>query len=192
MKALDTLKQSVDKEAARNLASDIARLLGSKPVANSKIVVGEVFCPYKIPFHTDAFFCFVLVSDATYSFRAKHRKNTAAISDCGEFCVSVKREVPHMGLRKQLCKVSGALGIDVFTQRWTPEAEVEPRLLHEPILEAFRRLDFGGFDELFVSQMMLSAKGEIKSAEHCAEQIRRMRELFDIIFRDAWNRHNSA
>ena len=97
-----------------------------------------------------------------------------------------------MGLRKQLASVSAALGIDVYTQKWTPEAEVEPRLMQEPIFSAFRRLDFSAFDELFVSQMTLSAKGEIKSAEYCAEQVRRMRELFEFIFRDAWDRHNSA
>jgi hypothetical protein len=57
---------------------------------------------------------------------------------------------------------------------------------------AFRQLDYAAFDELFVSQMQLNAKGTIKSAEHCAEQIRCMRELFDVVFRDAWNRHNSA
>ena len=192
MKPLDTLKQSVDEEAARCLASDIGRLLGSKPVANSKVVVGGVFCPFKVPFHTDAYFCFIFVSDASYSFTAKHRKETAAIADCAEFCVSLKHEIPHMGLRKQLASVSGALGIGVFTQKWTPETEIEPRLMQEPILAAFRRLDFGAFDELFVSQMMLSARGEIKSAEHCAEQVRRMRELFGFIFRDAWDRHNSA
>ena len=192
MNPLDVLKQPVDKEAARHLASDIGMLLGSKAVANSKVVVGEAFCPYKVPFHTEAFFCFVFVSDVSFSFTAKHRKSTAAIADCAEFCVSLKHIVPYMGLRKQLASVSGALGIDVFTQKWTPEAEVESRLMQEPILAAFRRLDFSAFDELFVSQMMLSAKGEIKSAEHCAEQVRRMRELFDSIFRDAWDRHNSA
>jgi hypothetical protein len=95
-----------------------------------------------------------------------------------------------MGLRKQLGAVSHVLGIDVFTQKWTPETEVEPQLMQAQILAAFRRLDFDAFDELFVSQMMLSAKGAIKSAEHCAEQVRWMRELFDIVFQNTWNRHH--
>ena len=192
MKPLDALKQPVDKEAARRLASDIARLLGSKPVANSKVVLGEAFCPFKVACHTDAFFCSVLVSDRSYSFRAKHRKETAAIADCAEFCVSLKHEVSHMGLRKRLGAVSSALGTDVFTQMWTPEAEVEPQLMQERLLGVFLKLDFNAFDELFVSQMTLSARGAIKSAEHCASQVLWMRELFDIVFRDAWNRHNSA
>lgn len=190
MKPLDVLKQPVDKNAARRLASEIGRLLGSKPVANSKVIVGEAFCPYKVPFHTDAFFCFVSVSDSSYSFRATHRKETPAIADCAEFCISLKREVPHMGLGKQIGLVSNALGIDVFTQVWTPEAEVGRHLMQDHILLAFRRLDFSAFDELFVSQMMLSSKGALQSPDHCAEQIRRMRELFEIVFRDAWNRHH--
>jgi hypothetical protein len=193
MKPLDVLKQPVDKKAARRLASEIANLLGSKSVANnSKVIIGEAFCPYKVPFHTDAFSCFISVSDSSYCFRATHRKETPAIADCGEFCVSLKREVPHMGLRKQIGLVSNALGIGVFTQEWTPEAEVERYLMQDHILLAFRRLDFAAFDELFVSQMMLSSKGALQSADHCAEQVCRMRELFELIFRDAWGRRHSA
>lgn len=192
MKPLEGLQQPVDKETARRHASDIASLLGSKAAANFKVVLGQSFCPFKVSYHTDAFFCSVFVSDRSYEFRAKHRKETAAIADCAEYCVSLKHEVAHMGLRKRLSAVSNALGIDVFTQMWTPESEVEPHLMREQILEAIRKLDFAGFDELFVSQMMLSAVGRIKSAEHCASQIRAMRDLFEIVFRDAWKRHNSS
>jgi hypothetical protein len=88
MKPLDALKHPVDKEVARRLASDIGRLLGSKPAINSEVVLGETFYPFKVPYHTGAFFCSVFISDGIYSFRVKHRKETAAIADSQNFVLA--------------------------------------------------------------------------------------------------------
>ena len=62
----DTFDRDTDRKKARLLAQEIAVLLKSKVVRNPRVVLGEPFCPYKVPMHTREFYCSLFVSDVSF------------------------------------------------------------------------------------------------------------------------------
>src|SRR5204862_7008288 len=123
---VDVLKDlfggDTDHQAARKFAKKIAALVNSRVLAHEKIIVDEPYCPFKVSFHTKAFHCFFLISDASYSFTAKRRPKTPWVED---FRVSLK-EPDHLGGACVLASgLSKIIGVSVFCLPRSPDDAVD-------------------------------------------------------------------
>src|SRR6266536_1278332 len=105
--------EDVDEKVALQNARALADLLESKMVPNKKVILDELYFPYKISAHTNEYYCFVFVSDVSYCFTANRRSRTPCLAD---FFVSLKATAPHMFANVRVPNVSKQLGVDVFRQ----------------------------------------------------------------------------
>jgi hypothetical protein len=184
--------RSTDRKMAKELATEIARLLGSERKTNQRIIIGEPFCPYKIPMHTADFWCSLFVSDVSYVFSGNHRKPTAEIWKCVDFGVEMKTRCSGVlgAFRpdKRLLKVSEALGVDVFADADADEGFIAKALLREPVFEKLRGIDFFPILEFNLCPLRLIARSSLQSADHCAKQAQLFRNLIVLLFQEARQR----
>lgn len=184
--------RSTDRKMAKALATEIARLLSSERKTNQRIVIGEPFCPYKVPMHTADFWCSLFISDVSYVFSGNHRKPTAEIWKCADFGVELKtrRSGTLSALRpdKRLVKMSKALGVDVFANADADEGFIAKALLSESIFKKLRGIDFCPILEFNLCPLRLVARSSLQSANHCAEQAQLFRDVIELLFQDARQR----
>jgi hypothetical protein len=183
-----------DRQLAKQSATEIARLLGSKRVANQSYVIGEPFCPYKIPMHADEFWCTVFVSDTTYVFRGNHKRPTKEIYGLQDLSVHLKVRRSYWGVRNHKCltRLSNELSVPMYANRTDDENFIRDVLLSKAILKHLQRIDFSIISEMHISQLQLSATCCLRSPTHCVEQVKIFQNLLIALFGDSQKRHQTG
>ena len=178
------LAKGSDPQAARAAALQVARLLGSKVKPNSEVVIGETYCPFRIPLHTDLFWCFVSVSEKAFQFSAQSRSKQPSVV----FFVSLKVPADYMHATIRLAGASGAVGVDVFGQRGCPDEHGESPLASEQARSILQKIDFGPIRRFEFSPVQMRAESSFASPVLCADQALVFRELMTVVYQEAMER----
>ena len=178
--------RNIDRHIARENATGVAQILGATRKSNSRAVIGERFCPYKVPLHTSDFWFTLFISDATFGIEANHKRPTPEVAACGGFALYFKRK-PGWVLRpsRRLPKVSRVLGVGVFADVDDDENMVTKLLLHGEIMKNLQTIDFRGVSEFFVQPLQMTVQAELNSPAHCAKQAEIFRDLLVSFFHEA-------
>lgn len=181
-----------DLASARTSADRIAALVNSRVLPNSEIVIRadycEPHCPFKVSFHTKAFHCFFLVSDASYCFNANRRPKTPWVED---FRVSMK-EPDHVGGTRILAAgLSKLIGVKVFCLPRSANDAVEVAF-STGILDLLRRIQFNRVQLFHFSPIRLDVVASLDSPESCVEQARLFQELVTLANREAYERNKNV
>ena len=181
---------ATDRKLAKESATDIARLLGAKRVANQRHIIGEPFCPYKVALHLSEFWCTVFVSDTSYVFRANHKRPTAEVCSLLDVSIHVKARPNYLGAQpcKRLAKVSAAVGVPVYAAKSDDEAFISKIVLSNSIFRHLRKIDFSAISECDISQIQLSVISELRSAAQCVTQAKLFQDLVVSLFKDSQER----
>ena len=182
------LPMGSDPQADRATALQVARLLGSKVKPNRDVVIGEINCPFRIPLHTDLFWCFVRVSERTFQFLAQWRSKQPSVV----FFVSLKAPADYMHATIRLARPSGALGVDVFGQPGCPDKHIESRLGSDQTRSILRKIDFGPIRRFEFSPVQMRVESSFASAALCADQALVFRELITVVYQGAMERSSRA
>ncbi len=185
---LKTLTRDTDRTQAREIASEISKLVDSKVSSNQRLVIGEAFCPFKIPIHTKEFWCTLFVSDVSYVLSATHRRQTNSVLSSATFCVNIKVQSEHMFATKRMAEVSTAIGVPVYCQPWADAEEVMNCFLSDRVFQKLLKIDFAPLTELFISPIQLRAESSLLTSARCAEQARVLRDLVTSLFEECWRR----
>jgi len=172
--ASDKSPSPEERAVARQHAVEIARLLGSKAVSYRRVTLGEPRCSYRVPFHADDFWFKVLVSDTDFMFTGEHRRREAFTVP---FCAALKHPWRNMVATTLLPDLSDELGVYVYVPKDVTEAAVSARLLFPTVQTLVSQLDFAPVRLLFINSIQIHATSELVSPEHCAGQVRLLREL---------------
>jgi hypothetical protein len=185
----EVLSKDTDHAAAHESANEVAKLLKSKVQSNDRIVVDEPCYPCKVPIHTDEFYCFVSVSDASFRFSAKRRPKKGPVAD---FFVSLKFPSPHMFAKTRATEASTTLGVEVFRQPFCSDEEIALTVLSKRMCELFRKIDFKQVSQFQLSPEQLSVAFSCQSAEVCARQALAFRYLVTAAFQEAYERSKKS
>ena len=169
-----------DRVLARDNARQIAAALKSKVASNPKRILGSPDSPFKVPFHTNAFWFTVLVSDCTYTIEANHKRGLAAPA---RFCVSIKRPWPNAATSRHLEGLSRELGFAVYTTESDSEEAVVTHLLSPRVRPILCRLDLSPVHLFFLSAAQILVESEFTDLAQCIDQIHLFRELLLTIAR---------
>ena len=182
------LPKGSDPQAARAAALQVARLLGSKVKPNREVVVGETYCPFRIPLHTDLFWCFLCVSENAFQFSARWRSKQPSVV----FFVSLKAPANCMHATIRLAGASGVLGVDVFGQRGCLDEHSESWLASEQTRSILQKIDFGPIRRFEFSPVQMRAESSFASPVLCADQALVFRELITVVYQEAMERSRRA
>lgn len=179
---LDKSPSPEERAAARRQAVEIARLIGSKTVSYRRITIGEPRCSYRVPFHAEDFWFKVLVSDTAFVFTGEHRRREAFTVP---FCAAIKNPWRNMVATTLRSRVSDELGVAIYSPENITEAAVSAHLLTPACSRLLRQLDFAAIRLLFINSIQIRVIAEMVSPEHCAQQVRLLRELLLTIYHEA-------
>ena len=180
--------QGIDHKRSRKIAHEVAALLGSKTVSNERIIIGEPYCPFKIPIHTKLFYCFVFISDTSWGFTANRRPKTAFVAD---FFVSLKAPAPHMGARVLVAGVSKRIGTGVFRQPFCPD-DVIKTAFSTRLGGVLREIDFSRVSQFHFSPIQMSVIAPLDSPESCKKQAFVFRNLMTVANEEAYERNKDV
>ena len=112
----------VSRTACRQLAGEIARVLGARVLPNQKHVFGEPHAYFRIPIHVDPFWMTIKVATDSFIFNAQHKRGDGAPVSFG---VALCHEYRSMVASKLSKKLSRLVGVDVFTSDHFGELDME-------------------------------------------------------------------
>src|SRR5262249_36922213 len=93
------------------------------------------------------------------------------------FCAALRHSWRNMGATTRLPRVSGELGVAVYSPKRFTEAAISVHLLTPAVSALIRRLHFAPIRLLFFNSIQITVPSELISPEHCAQQVRLLREL---------------
>jgi hypothetical protein len=187
--------QGTDREAARVNALEIARLVGSKAVANKRHVIGEPYCHYKVAMHTRDFWFTVFVSRNAYVVRGNLKRPTKKVCNgLNGFNVYVKAKPDYWGAPKckRMVRTSKKLKAPVYVPDYEDENFVHRILFRRPIAKLLKRIDFSVFTECDFGILQLTAVVPLTSPARCVEQSTFLRALLVALFQDARERRKKG
>ena len=183
------LAPDIQMKLAKESAVQIARGVGSKVNANQRVIIGEPYCPYKIPMHTKDFWGTVFVSDVSYNFTANHRRPTKAIWNLADYSVSLKdTKATSFSRPKLLPEISRVMGTKVYAWENRPEDYFKQRILSDRLKSIFKKIDFNLISEFVLCPLSLRVISSFRFAPQCAEQAQVFRELIVSAFEEAKER----
>ncbi len=178
--------RNTDRQMAKDAATEIARIIGGKRGTNSRYVIGEPFCPYKVSAHSADFWCTTFVSDTSYVFRANHKLPSKEICSLVDLDVHLKsKPTSKLHPKKHLAKLSAELGVDIYTDVDDDEVFIAKILLSAPIRKILRGVDFYPVLEFYACPLHLVVTASMQSPAHCAEQVQLFHALIIAIFENA-------
>jgi len=177
------LGKQIDRTALRKSVVELAARFGSKVMQNRKTVLGENCAPYKIPLHTEEFYCFVLPSEATYRFTAECRKQKGEVAD---FAVNLMVQV---GYTEYCPSISESLGVPVYGNKLFTEADIAARFLTPKLGGLLHRIDFAPISHFLLSPIQFHVCSAFQGIEQCADQSRLFRDLITSTYREAFERN---
>jgi hypothetical protein len=185
---------ATDRKLAKELATEIALLIGSKRVANQRYVIGKPFCPYKVAMHNNEFWCTVFVSDTSYYFTANHKCPTEEVCSLQDLVIYVKTIPNYLGAPKckRLANISAALRVPVYAPSYADESHIQKVVFSESIFGLLREIDFYSISKCHIAQLQFSATSSLQSPEHCVAQAKLYRELLVLLFKDSQERHENG
>jgi hypothetical protein len=169
-----------DRVIARGHSVVLAGLLNSKAISYRRRILGEPVCLYRIPFHTEEFWFKVLISDTDYIFSGEHRKGDAFSAP---FCAAIKHGWRNLQVTERLTTLSAKLGFSVYTIKGSSESIVFKKLLEPHTHKLLSQIDLYPIRLFFINSVQIHFISELISPEHCAHQIRLLRELLLTIYR---------
>jgi hypothetical protein len=178
---------------AKESADQIAKQLGSKPRSHSQVILGEPFCPYKIPVHLEDFWCTVFVSDTSYILTANHRRPNKTAWDVVDYHVQLKTAKSDKIFKAILLPTtSKAIGIEVFTYytKWS-DAYHKARLTSERLVSIFKKIDFAPISEFKLCPINVRVISSFRFPSDCVEQVQIFRQLMIVVFEEAKERQKS-
>ncbi len=186
----DVLKQllvgNVGRSPINGIAKEIAAMLGSKVRPNSVVVVGEEYSPFKIPMHTEEFWCFLYISDKTFSFTAKCRGKRYC-----DFIAYMMVPVDY-AFTEHCPAISAILGLPVYTCRAFTEDEVSEKLLSEKVVQMLHKMDFTSVSSLVISPVNLNATAQLRRPEEAVALAKIFRELATVVYKEAKERNQGT
>ena len=103
-----------DRNFSRLHAQKIAEALGSKVKRETKVVIGEPACEYKVPCHLADFWCKAKVSETTIIIECNHKRGGGAASP---FCFTLT-PWRNMATDVEVLDAAALIGQSVFRQEW--------------------------------------------------------------------------
>jgi hypothetical protein len=194
MRAMDDpmLKQIFDRDTddrkALHFAQRIAALINSRVLPNNKVIVGEGYYPFKVSFHTKAFHCFVLVSDASYCFTANRRPKTPWVEG---FRVSFKEPDSVSGVRILSHNLSELIGVKVFRLPRCPDDATDVAF-SSALMPVLRKVQFNRVQQFHFSPTRLNVVASLDSPEFCVQQALIFQELVTLANQEAFERNKDA
>lgn len=166
----DNLRPEADRDLSRLHAKKIAEALGSRVQRETKVMIGEPSCDYKVPCHFSDFWCKAKISEVTVIFESNHKRGAGAPSP---FCFTLT-PWRNMATEVEVSTAASLIGRCVFRQAYSEEAPILECLHNQRVrteLSAFVR---EGVTFLFCSSAQLLA--EFDSSES-ALSVRRIKAL---------------
>lgn len=186
--SIDVLQKAfggdADPKVAKKNASEVAKLLGSKVVANKKVVLNESYCPFRIAIQSKQFRCFVFVSDVQCRFTAECLVPRSQVGNAC-FFVSLKIPAPEMFAKTRVGELSTKLGVDVYRQPFSSDGEVAGALLAKRTWDLLRRVDFNHVSQIRLSPIQLGVSYSFQSVTLCAQNALLFRDLISVVFEEA-------
>lgn len=173
------LPANSNKDIARRHASEIARLLQSKVLSHSRIIVEEPHCPFRIPCHQGDFWFKVLVSDNAYVFTGEHRRQHAFRAG---FAVAFKHPWINLGATHYAKGLSAALGFDVFQSALPNQDNSVDVLLTTPIRDLIRQTDLSEVRICFLNSTQIHVSAKLHDPSYCVQQVGIYRALMLTVF----------
>jgi hypothetical protein len=164
----DNLKPDADRALSHLHAKKIAESFGSKAIRNTRIVIGEPACDYKIPCHLTNFWCKAKVSEVTIIFESNHKKGLGAASP---FCFTLT-PWRNMGTDTEVIAATSLIGQSVFRQQHMEDQPILACLGDDQVRSELSAVVREGVTFLFCSSAQLMA--EFDSSE-AAVSIRRIK-----------------
>lgn len=179
-----------DQKKTRQLAKEIAVLLKSKTISNSRVILGEAFYPYKIPVHTEKLYCFLHISEASYRFTAEERpKKGGAV---GDFFVSLISPTDYMFAKTHVPEAERVIGVDVFRQPFLTDEEITEKLLSKRLVNYFPRIDLKRVSQFRMNPSQMSVEASYESQPSCIDQTLLLREFITTALEEAYQRRENT
>ena len=191
---LKLLAPDTQAKLAKESAVQIAKQFGAKPKSHSQVVLGEPFCPYKIPVHLKDFWCTIFVSDTSYIFTANHRRPNKATWDVVDYHAQFKTAKSDSVFKAILLPItSKTVGTDVFTyyQKWS-DAHHKTRLASKRLLPVLQKISFDSITEFKLCPIKLRVVSSFRFASDCVEQVQQFQQLMVVAFEEAIERQKQS
>jgi hypothetical protein len=180
------------QKIARDFAVEVARIVGSKVVKNSRLVLGKAYCPYKVPLHTKDFWCTLSISDTSFTFRSNHRRQTVKVLELCNIGVTAKSPSKFHPASQRVPAVSEVVGVDIYTTPHHSCERVAEWLLSGRALPLLRALDFRPIREFSMNPIQLHVASSARLPADCAKQALAFRDLQTSVFEDALSRSQES
>jgi hypothetical protein len=168
--SFDNLTPEADRDLSRLHAKKIAEALGSKVQRETKIVIGEPACDYKVPCHLPDFWCKAKISEVTVIFESNHKRGAGAPSP---FCFTLT-PWRNMATEVEVAAAVPLIGRSVFRQPYVEEAPILECLHDRQVRTELSAIVREGVTFLFCSSAQLLAEFE---SSQSPESVRRIREF---------------